>query len=172
MIQPLHPWQPSTGYQVKKWAEKQQKVLRHHQRFNFILFALKNRDYTYYWLRLWRLYCDEELWKVYEYAFEVTVVGLGVWSMNWLIKWWLIFTYLLKSLLGQLCCFCQQFCVIVHIFGLFSPPPLVFEAQLVQVGKSYMGCFLFIPLIVNNFRGSCPQVFTACMWCVTSAVIA
>jgi len=46
-------------------------------------------------------------------------------------------------LLSTVLCHCP------HIWS-FLTTTLVFEAQLVQVGKSYMGCSLFMPLITSE----------------------
>jgi len=171
MIHPLHPWQPSTGYQVKKWAENQQKVLTRHQRFNFILWIEERRLHKL----LTSVVAIISPWRVVESVWECIWSNYGGFRclIIELVDQMVAYIYLIAKfitrtvvlLLSIVLCHCP------HIWS-FLTTTLVFEAQLVQVGKSYMGCFLFMPLIVNNLRGSCPQVFTACMWCVTSAFIA
>ena len=170
MIQPLHPWQPSTGNQVKTWAENQQKVLTHHQRFNFILWIEEQRLHK----SLTSVVAIISRWSVVESVWVCTWSNYGgfrcliIELVDQVAYIYLIAKFITRTvvlLLSTVLCHCP------HIWS-FLTTTLVFEAQLVQVGKSYMGCFLCIPLIVNNFRGSCPQVFTACMWCLTSAFIA
>jgi len=100
---------------------------------------------------------------VYENAFESNYDGFRCLIIE-LVDQVVAYIYLIAKfitgtvvlLLSTVLCHCP------HIWS-FHTTTLVFEAQLVQVGKSYMGCFLFVPLIANNLRGSCPQVFTACM---------
>lgn len=171
MIHPLHPWHPSTGYQVKTWAGNQQKVLTCHQRFNFVLWIEEQRLHKFLtsvvaiilrwrvvesvWVRIWS---DSGGFR----CLITELIDQVVAYINLIVK---VITRTVVLLLSTVLCHCP------HIWA-FLITVLAFEAQLLQVGKSYMGCFLFIPLIVNNLRGSCPQVFTACMWYVTSAFIA